>query len=158
MTKHHKYTLQVVWTGDQGSGTSRYDAYSRDHLVRAANKQAIEASSDPAFRGDATRHNPEELFVASLSSCHMLWYLHLCAVNGIVVTGYADDPIGTMEESAQGSGRFTDVHLRPQVTIGAGGDVKLAKRLHEEAHKFCFIANSVNFPVRCEPSTDISTL
>ena len=158
MTKHHTYTLQVVWTGDQGSGTSRYDAYSRDHLVRAANKPAIEASSDPAFRGDATRHNPEELFVASLSSCHMLWYLHLCAVNGIVVTGYVDDPVGTMEESAQGSGRFTDVVLRPQVTIGAGGDVKLAVRLHEKAHKFCFIANSVNFPVRCEPSTDISTL
>jgi organic hydroperoxide reductase OsmC/OhrA len=158
MTKHHKYTLQVVWTGDQGSGTSRYDAYSRDHLVRAANKQAIEPSSDPAFCGDPTRHNPEELFVASLSSCHMLWYLHLCAVNGIVVTGYVDDPIGTMEESAKGSGRFTDVLLRPQVTIGAGGDVKLAERLHEEAHKFCFIANSVNFPVRCEPSTDISTL
>ncbi|KLU22994.1 peroxiredoxin [Caballeronia mineralivorans PML1(12)] len=158
MVKHHKYTLQVVWTGDQGSGTSRYDAYSRDHLVRAVNKPAIEASSDPAFRGDATRHNPEELFVASLSSCHMLWYLHLCAVNGIVVTGYVDDPVGTMEETVQGSGRFTDVLLRPQVRIGAGGDVKLAERLHEEAHKFCFIANSVNFPVRCEPSTDISTL
>jgi organic hydroperoxide reductase OsmC/OhrA len=158
MTKHHKYTLQVVWTGDQGSGTSSYDAYSRDHLVRAANKPAIEASSDPAFRGTTTRHNPEELFVASLSSCHMLWYLHLCAVNGIVVTGYVDDPVGTMEESAQGSGHFTDVVLRPQVTIGAGGDVKLAVRLHEEAHKFCFIANSVNFPVRCEPSTDISTI
>ena len=158
MTKHHTYTLQVVWTGDQGSGTSRYDAYSRDHLVRAANKPAIEASSDPAFRGSATRHNPEELFVASLSSCHMLWYLHLCAVKGVVVTGYVDDPVGTMEETAQGSGRFTDVVLRPQVTIGAGGDVELADRLHEEAHKFCFIANSVNFPVRCEPSTDISTL
>jgi organic hydroperoxide reductase OsmC/OhrA len=158
MTKHHTYTLQVVWTGDQGSGTSRYDAYSRDHLVRAANKPAIEASSDPAFRGSATRHNPEELFVASLSSCHMLWYLHLCAVNGIVVTGYVDDPVGTMEETAQGSGRFTDVVLRPQVTIGAGGDVKLAGRLHEEAHKFCFIANSVNFPVRCEPSTDVSSV
>ena len=118
----------------------------------------ITGRADPAFRGDATRHNPEELFVASLSSCHMLWYLHLCAVNGIVVTGYVDDPIGKMEESAKGSGRFTDVLLRPQVTIGAGGDVKLAERLHEEAHKFCFIANSVNFPVRCEPSTDISTL
>lgn len=158
MTKHHKYTLQVVWTGDQGSGTSSYTAYSRDHLVRVANKPAIEASSDPAFRGSATRHNPEELFVASLSSCHMLWYLHLCAVNGIAVTGYVDDPLGTMEETAQGSGRFTDVVLRPQVTIGAGGDVTLAVRLHEEAHKFCFIANSVNFPVRCEPSTDISTV
>ena len=98
------------------------------------------------------------VYVASLSSCHMLWYLHLCAVNGVAVTGYVDDPVGTMEESAQGSGRFTDVVLRPRVTIGAGGDVKLAVRLHEEAHKFCFIANSVNFPVRCEPSTDISTV
>ncbi|WP_438394990.1 OsmC family protein [Caballeronia sp. DA-9] len=158
MTKQHKYTLQVAWTGDQGSGTSSYDAYSRDHLVRAANKPAIEASSDPAFRGDATRHNPEELFVASLSSCHMLWYLHLCAVNGVVVTGYVDDPIGTMEETKQGSGRFTDVLLRPQVLIGAGGDLKLAERLHEEAHAFCFLANSVNFPVRCEPSIEISTI
>src|SRR5258708_32355124 len=98
MTKHHKYTLQVVWTGDQGSGTSRYDAYSRDHLVRAANKPAIEASSDPAFRGDATRHNPEELFVASLSSCHMLWDLPLCAVNGIVGTGKGEDLVAKWVE------------------------------------------------------------
>lgn len=158
MSKKHTYALSVVWTGDQGSGTSRYDAYSRDHLVRVPNKVAIEASSDPAFRGDATRHNPEELFVASLSSCHMLWYLHLCATNGVVVTGYVDEALGTMEESAQGDGRFIDVLLRPQVTIGAGGDVELAKRLHHDAHRFCFIANSVNFPVRCEPSIDVSTI
>jgi organic hydroperoxide reductase OsmC/OhrA len=158
MSKKHQYTVEVAWTGDQGSGTSRYDAYSRDHLVRVPGKTAIEASSDPAFRGDPARHNPEELFVASLSSCHMLWYLHLCATNGIVVTGYVDDALGTMEESPQGDGRFTDVLLRPRVTIGAGGDVALAKRLHDDAHRFCFIANSVNFPVRCEPSTDVSTL
>jgi organic hydroperoxide reductase OsmC/OhrA len=158
MSKKHRYTLEVVWTGDQGSGTSRYDAYSRNHLIRAANKPAIDASSDPAFRGDPSRHNPEELFVASLSSCHMLWYLHLCATNGVVVTGYIDEPVGTMEETAQGNGRFTDVLLRPRVTIGAGGDTALAARLHHEAHDFCFIANSVNFPVRCEPVTDISTI
>ncbi|TCK42174.1 organic hydroperoxide reductase OsmC/OhrA [Paraburkholderia sp. BL8N3] len=158
MAKKHHYTLTVVWTGDQGSGTSRYDAYSRDHLVRVPNKPAIEASSDPAFRGDPARHNPEELFVASLSSCHMLWYLHLCATSGIVVTGYSDEALGTMEERAKGAGRFTDVLLRPHVTIGAGGDVELATRLHEEAHRFCFIANSMNFPVRCEPHIDISTL
>jgi organic hydroperoxide reductase OsmC/OhrA len=158
MSKKHRYTLEVVWTGDQGSGTSRYDAYSRNHLIRVANKPAIDASSDPAFRGDPSRHNPEELFVASLSSCHMLWYLHLCATNGVVVTGYIDEPVGTMEETAQGNGRFTDVLLRPRVTIGAGGDTALAARLHHEAHDFCFIANSVNFPVRCEPVTDISTI
>jgi len=155
MPKLHTYSTQVAWTGDQGSGTSRYDAYSRDHRVSVANKPAIAASSDPAFRGDPARHNPEELFVASISSCHMLWYLHLCATNGIVVTGYVDDAIGTMEESANGSGRFTDVLLRPHVTIGASGHIALAERLHDEAHHFCFIANSVNFPVRCEPATEV---
>jgi len=155
MPKLHTYSTQVVWTGDQGSGTSRYDAYSRDHLVHVANKPPIAASSDPAFRGDPARHNPEELFVASISSCHMLWYLHLCATNGIVVTGYVDDAIGTMEESANGSGRFTDVLLRPHVTIGASGHIALAERLHDDAHHFCFIANSVNFPVRCEPATEV---
>ena len=155
MPKHHTYSTQVVWTGDLGSGASRYDAYSRDHLVNVTNKPDIAASSDPAFRGDPARHNPEELFVASLSSCHMLWYLHLCATNGIVVTGYVDDAIGTMEESANGSGHFTDVLLRPHVIIGASGHIALAERLHDEAHRYCFIANSVNFPVRCEPSTEV---
>ena len=110
MAKKHTYALTVVWTGDQGSGTSRYDAYSRDHLVRVPNKAAIEASSDPAFRGDAARHNPEELFVASLSSCHMLWYLHLCATNGVVVTGYVDEALGTMEEERA---RRRPLHRRP---------------------------------------------
>jgi organic hydroperoxide reductase OsmC/OhrA len=158
VSKKHTYTLSVAWTGDQGSGTSHYDSYSRDHLLRMQNKPAIEGSSDPAFRGDATRHNPEELFVSTVSSCHMLWYLHLCTTKGIVVTGYVDEPVGTMVEAANGSGHFSDVLLRPHVTIGAGGDVELAKQLHEEAHGFCFIANSVNFPVRCEPVIDISTL
>ncbi|WP_175938883.1 OsmC family protein [Caballeronia sp. BCC1704] len=158
MSKLHRYELTVAWTGDLGSGTSAYDAYSRDHLVRVGTKPAIEASSDPAFRGDAARHNPEELFVASLSSCHMLWYLHLCATNKVVVTGYVDQAIGTMQEEPGGSGRFVDVLLRPKVTIGAGGDAALAARLHEEAHRYCFIANSVNFPVRCEPAIDVSTL
>ncbi|BAO85073.1 OsmC family protein [Caballeronia cordobensis] len=158
MSKKHTYQLTVDWTGNLGSGTSAYDAYARDHLVRVGAKTAIEASSDPAFRGDPARHNPEELFVASFSSCHMLWYLHLCATNKIVVTAYVDEAIGTMQEEKNGSGRFVDVTLRPRVTIGAGGDAGLAARLHEEAHRFCFIANSVNFPVRCEPSIEISTL
>ena len=158
MSKQHNYEVTIAWTGDLGSGTSAYDAYSRDHLVRVGSKAAIAASSDPAFRGDPARHNPEELFVASLSSCHMLWYLHLCAANKVVVTGYVDEAIGTMQEDKGGSGRFVDVLLRPTVSIGAGGDAALAARLHEEAHRFCFIANSVNFPVRCEPSIEVSTL
>lgn len=158
MSKQHTYEVSTAWTGDLGSGTSAYDAYSRDHLLRIGTKPAIEASSDPAFRGDPARHNPEELLVASLSSCHMLWYLHLCATNKIVVTGYVDDAIGTMQEEKNGSGRFVDVTLRPRVTIGAGGDMALAARLHEDAHRYCFIANSVNFPVRCQPVIDVSTI
>ena len=109
----------------------------------------IAGSSDPNFRGDATRYNPEELLVASLSACHMLWYLHLCAENGIVVTAYVDDARGTMAETEDGGGRFTEVMLRPAVTI-ASGDNERAQRLHERAHQLCFIANSMNFPVRCE--------
>jgi organic hydroperoxide reductase OsmC/OhrA len=158
VSKKHTYEVSTAWTGDLGSGTSAYDAYSRDHLLRIGAKPAIEASSDPAFRGDPARHNPEELLVASLSSCHMLWYLHLCATNKIAVTGYVDDAIGTMQEEKNGSGRFVDVTLRPRVTIGAGSDAQLAARLHEDAHRYCFIANSVNFPVRCEPTIDVSTI
>jgi organic hydroperoxide reductase OsmC/OhrA len=157
VAKQHTYEVSIDWRGNLGSGTSAYDRYSRDHLVRVGSKTVIEASSDPAFRGNAARHNPEEMFVASLSSCHMLWYLHLCATNGIIVTAYIDQAIGTMQEEQNGSGRFTDVLLRPRVTIGAGSDADLAARLHEDAHRYCFIANSVNCPVRCEAFIEIST-
>lgn len=151
MSKKHHYTVEVAWTGDQGSGTSRYDAYSRDHLVRVPGKAAIEASSDPSFRGDPARHNPEELFVASLSSCHMLWYLHLAAENGIVIVDYRDAATGTMVETSDGGGKFTDVTLHPTVTARAPVDEALAAQLHHRAHDLCFIANSVSFPVGCEP-------
>lgn len=147
--KQHTYAVGVRWTGDLGTGTSGYRAYSRDHEVSAEGKPAIPASSDPAFRGDASRYNPEELLVASLSSCHMLWYLHLCSDAGVVVTGYVDDAVGTMAETADGGGHFTSVELRPSVRVAAGADEGLAMSLHEKAHHLCFIANSVNFPVTC---------
>ena len=111
----------------------------------------MEGSSDPAFRGDAQRYNPEELLVASLSSCHMLWYLHLCAVNGVVVIGYEDAASGTMQETDSGSGSFAKVELKPRVTIASSSDPVKAEALHEEAHKNCFVANSVNFPVQITP-------
>jgi organic hydroperoxide reductase OsmC/OhrA len=148
--KEHRYSVQVRWTGDLGTGTSGYRAYKRDHEISAAGKQPILGSSDPAFRGDPSRYNPEELLVASLSTCHMLWYLHLCAEAGIVVTGYADEPTGTMVETADGGGRFTEVVLRPRVRVAAGTDPQLVAQLHEKAHHLCFIANSVNFPVICQ--------
>src|SRR5262249_17274126 len=108
------------------------------------------------FRGDASRYNPEDLLVASLSTCHMLWYLHLCAGARVVVTEYTDDAMGRMSERSDGSGRFTEVVLRPRVTIEDGGNVALAIKLHTRAHEMCFIANSVNFPVRCEPLIEAS--
>ena len=154
--KEHKYSVQVKWTGNLGQGTAGYRSYSRDHEISALGRAAIPASSDPAFRGDPGRYNPEELLVSSLSACHMLWYLHLCAEAGIVVLKYLDQASGTMVEAPGGAGRFKEVVLRPQVSIRAGGEVELAERLHEQAHQLCFIANSVNFPVRCRPKVQIS--
>ena len=151
MEKKHHYHATITWTGNRGSGTSSYRAYGRDHEISAPGKPVIMASSDPAFHGDPARYNPEDLLVASLSECHMLWYLHLCAVNKVVVVDYRDEASGTMEETAGGGGRFTEVTLRPVITVTAESDVAVAKHLHHEAHEKCFIANSVNFPVRCDP-------
>lgn len=150
MAKTHAYEAEVIWTGNQGSGTSGYKAYSRDHVIRAGSKPEIPGSSDPAFRGDPARYNPEDMLVASLSACHMLWYLHLCMANKIVVEDYRDHAVGVMVETADGGGHFESVTLRPRIIIAAGGDLELAERLHQEAHAKCFIANSVNFPVRHE--------
>jgi len=149
--KEHRYHARVVWTGNKGFGTRDYRTYSRDHRIEAPGKPDIPGSSDPAFRGDAARWNPEELLVASLSACHKLWYLHLCSAAGIVVTGYEDDAEGTMAESADGGGRFTSVTLRPRIRLAGGADAEKAVALHHDAHGRCFIANSVNFPVTVEP-------
>jgi organic hydroperoxide reductase OsmC/OhrA len=152
MAREHHYAVTVEWTGNQGTGTSDYKAYSRAHEIRVAGKPPIPASSDPAFRGDPARYNPEDLLVASLSNCHMLWYLHLCSTAGIVVTGYIDEAQGTMIENPDGSGRFTSVVLKPVVTVKPGADLAKARQLHATAHKMCFIANSMNFPVTHEPT------
>ena len=140
----------MKWTGNTGQGTRTYAGYQRTHEYSVPGKPVIPGSSDPNFRGDASRYNPEELLVMSISSCHMLWYLHLCAEAKIVVFAYDDNAIGTMVETETTGGHFTEVTLRPQVTIEAGGDLALAESLHERAHHLCFVANSVNFPVRCQ--------
>jgi organic hydroperoxide reductase OsmC/OhrA len=145
---NHSYRISLCWTGDRGTGTSGYQAYGRDHEIVAEGKPTpIAGSSDPYFRGDASRYNPEELLVASLSACHMLSYLHLCAVNGVVVTSYGDEASGEMAETAGRGGHMTGVTLRPRVVISAESDPAKALALHDEAHHLCFIANSVNFPV-----------
>ena len=147
--KSHQYATHVRWSAN-GEGTKSYRGYSRNFTISAEGKVDIAGSSDPAFRGDARRYNPEELLVASLSSCHMLWYLHLCSVNEIVVLDYRDAATGTMEER-DGSGQFVRVTLRPAIKVSAGGVLARAIALHEEAHRLCFIARSVNFPVDVEP-------
>jgi organic hydroperoxide reductase OsmC/OhrA len=151
MGRTHSYEVGVRWTGNRGTGTSGYRDYGRDHDIETEGRPALEGSADPTFHGDKTRWNPELLLVAALAECHMLSYLHHCAVAGVVVTGYTDDAIGAMEQEGNG-GRFTEVVLRPRVTVASPGMVDAAQRLHGEAHRDCFIASSVNFPVRHEPA------
>ena len=141
--KTHHYQTQVLWTGNLGQGTAHYRAYKRSH--------------DIVSEGKPPKYNPEELLVASLSSCHMLWYLHLCAKASIVVTHYFDQAVGTMTETQDGSGQFTEVILKPVVTLAPGSEMNQAQQLHEQAHHFCFISSSMNFPVLCQPSIQIDT-
>ncbi len=153
MTGQHYYKAIIRWTGNKGKGTTDYRAYGREHIISIDNKADITGSSDPDFRGDKTKHNPEELLVSSLSSCHMLWYLHLCAEAGIVVTDYLDNATGTMTETSNGGGHFTEVTLNPTVTVTEQSMIDKANELHKKANELCFIANSVNFPVHHKPTT-----
>jgi organic hydroperoxide reductase OsmC/OhrA len=153
MAVTHRYEVTVRWTGNTGSGTGDYRSYRRDHEVLGDGKPAILGSSDSAFRGDATRWNPEELLVVALAQCHMLWYLHLCATGGVVVTDYTDSPVGTMEMDATGGGgQFTDVILRPAVTVADSSMTDKARALHDEIGALCFVARSVSFPVQHRPT------
>jgi organic hydroperoxide reductase OsmC/OhrA len=147
--KKHRYEVRTVWSSGTGGPPRDLDAYSRNHRIEIAGKPTLEGSSDPALRGDASRHNPEDLLVAALSSCHMLWYLHLCVVRKVPILAYEDNAYGIMAETPR-PGRFLEAVLRPKVTVVKGADLALAARLHERAHAECFVANSVNFPVRHE--------
>jgi organic hydroperoxide reductase OsmC/OhrA len=148
----HTYDAEVAWTGAGDTGTVGYTSYSRDHDIIFAGKPPLPGSAEPAFRGDATRYNPEELLVGALAQCHMLWFLHLAAESGVVVTGYRDDATGTMRVRSGGSGQFTEVVLHPHVTVRGDVDPGVLAELHDGAGDRCFIKQSVNFPVRCEPT------
>ncbi|WP_141014388.1 OsmC family protein [Nocardioides sambongensis] len=150
----HRYRLDVTWQGNRGAGTAGYRDYGREVLLRADGKPDLQGSADPAFRGDASRWNPEEMLLAALSQCHLLSYLHSAVRHGVVVTAYADRPTGTLSQVGQG-GRFTEVLLRPVVTIADATLVDTARALHREAAENCFIAASVNFPVRHEPEIEV---
>jgi organic hydroperoxide reductase OsmC/OhrA len=148
--KEHQYYTKLRWTGNTGKGTESYRGYERSHLISVEGKQVIEASSDPSFRGDRSKYNPEELFVASLSSCHMLWFLHLCSDASVIVLEYSDTATGIMTETEDGNGKFKEVILYPQVKVKEEWMIEKTADLHDKAHQFCFISNSCNFPVRHE--------
>ena len=148
MHSNHNYKLTLKWTGNKGTGTSGYRAYDRNHEILIEGKTTLLGSADPAFHGDKTVHNPEDLLLASLSACHMMSYLHVCVKAGIVVTDYLDNATGIMVVNNHGSGQFIEVTLNPIVTITDEAHLAKADELHIEANKLCFIANSVNFPVK----------
>ncbi len=154
MKKHH-YQIRIRWTGNTGSGTSSYTAYERDFDILAEGKPVWPGSADQAFRGNPQRYNPEEMLLASLSACHKLWYLHLCADAGITVTAYEDQAEGQMVQRRDGGGQFEWVRLSPKVQILEAARRQEAIQLHERAHELCFIANSCNFPVRCLPTVRV---
>lgn len=151
MSQEHIYKAAINWTGNIGTGTSAYTAYSRDHEISGDNKEVILGSAAAIYRGDSSRYNPEELLIASISGCHMLWYLHLCADAGVIVVDYRDEASGRLEVYADDNGKMVEVTIKPRVTISASSDAKTAESLHQKAHEFCFIANSMNFPVKFEP-------
>lgn len=147
MIKQHRYAVTVEWTGNRGDGTSSYRSYDRDHEISSEHAASILGSSDPAFRGNPSRWNPEQLLVAATAQCHMLAYLHLAATNKVVVSGYVDHPTAVMTEDADGTGRFTEIVLHPLVTVTDESMVERAESLHDEANKACFVAASLNLPV-----------
>jgi len=155
-TRHQTYSIRLDWVGNEGRGTSSYVAYSRSHELSAPAKRTIAGSSDPAFRGDHTRWNPEELLIASLSACRQLWYLHLCADAGIVVEEYGDNASGVVIEQPDGAGQFENVTLHPHAKLAPGSDGQIARRLHDAAAEKCAIARSVAFEVRHEPTFEIA--
>ena len=153
--KQHTYSADLTWEGNHGTGTAEYATYGREHRIAIAGKPDLAGSADPAFRGDAGRHNPEDLLVAAVASCHMLSYLALCARQRIAVTRYSDSASGTLALRPDGGGGFTEVTLRPRVTIAKGGDAAAALALHDRAHALCFIANSCSFPIHHQAQVDV---
>ena len=156
--KEHKYQSKIEWTGNKGSGTDNYKNYERSHNVIIENKPIIQGSSDPAFRGEKSKHNPEDLLVSSISSCHMLWYLHFCSVNNVIVDEYTDIAEGIMLEDANWKGYFKEVTLHPNVIVRSNEMVEKAIELHKKANEYCFIANSVNFPIKHLPIVSIKDI
>ncbi len=149
--KQHAYPARVVWTGNRGAGTQRYQGYDRTWDLAIEGKATVSCSNDPVLGGDPAKHNPEDMLIAAVAACHMLWYLHLASSAGISVLAYEDTAVGEGVMHADASGNFTAATLHPRVTVAAGADLERARALHDDVHRYCFIARSVNFPITIEP-------
>lgn len=152
MAHEHTYKLTAVWTGNQGDGTKNIRTYDRSHTVSIPGKPELFLTTDNPAVGDKSKLNPEDLLVSAISSCHMLSYLYVCSLEGIVITAYTDYATGTMIELASGGGSFKEVTLNPTCYVADESMVEKAIELHHKAHEICYIANSVNFEVKCNPS------
>lgn len=153
----HRYSLTATWTGNSGAGTAGFRDYRRDTTLQIAGKPELLASADKPFRGDPSRWNPEDLLLASLSQCHLLSYLHACITAGVVVVSYRDEATAVMKENGSGGGAFSEVTLHPQVVVAEESMIDAALSAHVQANEWCFIANSVNFPVRHEPTVSAAS-
>lgn len=158
MDKQYHYQSTVQWTGNNGTGTEDYRNYERSHTIIMDGKPDILGSSDPALRGDSSKHNPEELLVASLSACHMMWYLRLCSEAGVNVIDYVDNATGIMAQISNGGGHFTEVTLNPVVTVAEENMIEKAVELHKKANELCFIANSMNFPIKHNATAKVESI
>ncbi|MFT3798575.1 OsmC family protein [Microbacterium sp.] len=156
MIGEHRYALSSRWTGNRGTGTSGYRDYDRSVTISIDGKPSVDVSSDRPFRGDGSKWNPEDLLLAALSECHLLSYLHACVQAGVVVVSYDDEATGTMVEDGRGGGAFTEVILHPRVVVADDAMIPAALAAHHQAHEWCFIANSVNFPVRHEATVRVA--
>lgn len=154
--KARDFEAKVVWTGNLGQGNKTYKGYERTWEVRTQGKPVIVCSNDPLLGGDPGLHNPEDMLIAALSACHMLWYLHLAHQAGVVVLGYEDAPLGRGESTPTGAGRFVGATLRPRITVPEGTDLARADAVHHEISEVCFIARSVSFPVSYEARYEIA--
>lgn|SRR3990167_5243137 len=153
MLKDHLYSTKIIWSGAKQGSTKSYATYSREFTIHSEGKTELVCSADKIFRGDGGLYNPEDLFLSTIASCHMLWYLHLCADSGIQVISYTDTPTANLHINEDGSGQFTEVTLHPLVEIQDKELMAKAQHLHEAAHEKCFIARSVNFPVKVHPQS-----
>jgi organic hydroperoxide reductase OsmC/OhrA len=149
------YRLETVWVGAAKTTSFTYESYSREYQINIAGKTSLIASADPHFRGDSHLYNPEDLLVASLSGCHMLSYLALCSRSRIKIFAYRDNAVGKMTKR-DGKIGFLEVILYPQVQIESADSLDKAIKLHQQAHRECFIANSVNFPVLNRPVVSVA--